>query len=192
VKFPSGKKYGVIYADPPWSYADVGHDRKITNQYSVMKLADLCALPVAAIAEDDAVLFLWTTSPMLLHEAPAVLDAWGFKYKSSCVWDKERIGMGHYWRIRHELVLLATRGRPGTARDRSIPSVIRQRRAAHSVKPDVVYEHIERMYPDAKKIELFARRRRRGWAAWGDELPAPKARYIEMRRARAKKRAFIG
>ncbi len=167
---PKRKRYGVILADPPWSYSDLGHSRRIDRIYPVMKLEDICALPVWRIAADNCVLFLWTTSPMLLKEAPAVVSAWGFTYKASCVWDKEIFGMGHYWRIQHELVLLATRGKPGVARDHSLPSIIRARRREHSRKPDELYWQIERMYPKAKKIELFARAKRVGWDAWGNEV----------------------
>jgi N6-adenosine-specific RNA methylase IME4 len=89
----------------------------------------------------------------------------------SLVWDKEIPGMGHYWRIQHEHVLLAIPGRPGIARVHNLPSVIRERhRGKHSVKPAVLYEHIEAMYPEATKIELFARSRRLGWDAWRNEL----------------------
>jgi N6-adenosine-specific RNA methylase IME4 len=165
-----GKKFGVILADPPWAYSDLGHSRRVDRIYPLMRLTDICALPVNKIALDDAVLFLWTTSPMLLREAPAVIDAWGFKYKASAVWDKEIFGMGHYWRIQHEFVLLAVRGKPGTSRVHNLRSVIRSRRAAHSVKPTELYNQIEAMYPRAKKIELFARSRRTGWSSWGNEL----------------------
>ena len=66
-----------------------------------MSLEDICALPIRSVAADDAVLFCWTTVPMLMCEAPAVLRAWGFEYKTHKVWDKENFGMGHYWR-QHE------------------------------------------------------------------------------------------
>ena len=162
--------YGVILADPPWSYSDLGHSRRIDRIYPVLKLQDICALPVREIAADDAVLFLWTTSPMLLKEAPAVIDAWGFSYKSSLIWDKEIFGMGHYWRVQHEILLLATRGQPGIAAVHNLPSIIRSRRAAHSVKPVEAYEHIEKMYPEARRVELFARQPREGWDAIGAAL----------------------
>jgi N6-adenosine-specific RNA methylase IME4 len=173
-QIPRGK-FGVILADPPWKYSDLGHSRRVDRIYPLLSVQDICALPVEAWAEDDAVLFLWTTSPMLLNEAPKVISAWGFTYKASCVWDKVFFGMGHYWRIQHELVLLATRGRPGCFTDRSIPSIIREKRGPHSRKPVALYDHIERAYPHMRKLELFARSRRPGWTSWGDEIDEQEA-----------------
>lgn len=168
-------KYGVILADPPWRYSDLGHSRRVDRIYPLMKLEDICAVPVGQLVADNAVLFLWSTSPMLLREAPAVISAWGFTYKASCVWDKEIYGMGHYWRIQHEMILLATRGKPGTSAVHNLPSIIRSRRGKqHSAKPVQLYDHIEAMYPKVPKLELFAREQRAGWDAWGDELRASK------------------
>jgi N6-adenosine-specific RNA methylase IME4 len=164
-------KFGLIYADPPWSYRDLGHTRRIDRQYSTMCTGNVAALPVADVSLPDAVLFLWVTAP-LLPDGLEVLNTWGFKYCSNMVWDKEIFGMGHYARIQHEHLLIGRKGRPGIAAEgaRNIPSVIRARRGKHSAKPVEAYEIIERMYPALSKIELFARARRPGWASWGDEV----------------------
>lgn len=100
-----GKLYGVIYADPPWSYnLDYeGNSRSVTNQYQTMSIADICALKVPAAA--DCVLYLWAVTP-LLPEALDVIKAWGFKYKSCAVWDKVKLGMGYWFRGQHELLLV--------------------------------------------------------------------------------------
>jgi N6-adenosine-specific RNA methylase IME4/ParB-like chromosome segregation protein Spo0J len=121
----------------------------------------------ADIATDDAVLFMWTTAPHL-REAFEVLAAWGFEYKTNVVWVKDKIG--YFVRNQHELLLVATRGNmlsPSPAN--RPPSVITAPRREHSRKPDGAYELIERMYPELPKIELFARRARPGWVAWGNE-----------------------
>ena len=110
-----------------------------------------------------------STAPLLIPNGPAVIDAWGFKYKSNIVWDKQLIGMGHYARIRHEHLLIATRGKPGVSAVHNLPSVISARRGKHSVKPVGAYEYIEAMYPALSKLELFARNTRPGWTSWGDE-----------------------
>ena len=81
--------------------------RQIENHYPTMTLADICALPVAALAHDDAVLFLWATAPMLPH-ALAVMSAWGFDYRSHAIWQKDRIGTGYWFRNAHELLLVGT------------------------------------------------------------------------------------
>jgi len=166
-----GQRFGVVYADPPWRYEHPMSDsRRIENQYPTMSLDDICALPVAEIATPDAILFLWATSPKL-EEAMRVIRHWGFTYRTSLVWVKDRIGMGYYARSRHELLLIATRGDPPappvSARQ---DSVIEAPRQGHSRKPDAIYSRIETMYPDLSKIELFARNARPGWTVWGNEV----------------------
>ena len=88
------------------------------------------------------------------------------------MWVKPSIGPGYYWRQRHELLLLAVRGTPGTTpKGVTLDSVISAPRGKHSVKPEALYSHLEQMYPRARRAELFARRPRAGWAAWGNEAP---------------------
>jgi N6-adenosine-specific RNA methylase IME4 len=127
---------------------------------------------VPGIAAKDCILFLWTTAP-LLAESLEVVTAWGFQYKTCAIWDKERIGMGHYFRIQHELLLIATRGSPGTPQDSLLQSsVYREARGRHSAKPDHFRKIIESYYPSAKRIELFARQASPGWTVWGNEVEA--------------------
>ena len=167
--WPSGP-FHTVYADPPWRYEHpVSASRKIENQYPTMTNDDICAVPVADIAAADAVLFLWATNPKLA-EALAVVEAWGFTYRTNMVWVKDKIGMGYYARQRHELLLIATRGTPGTPSPSTRPdSVIEARRGRHSAKPGGVYDLITSMYPDVPRVELFARTVRPGWMAWGNE-----------------------
>ena len=164
-------RYPVIYADPPWQYDDNSTDptRVIENQYPTMRLDDICALPVADVCTDDAILFLWATSP-LLHKAFDVIRAWGFSYKTCAVWDKEVIGMGYFFRQQHELLLVAERGNIIKPTPDARPSsVYRERRGQHSAKPQGFYAIIERMYPELPKLELFCRAPRAGWKAWGNQ-----------------------
>lgn len=167
---PAGK-YRLIYADPPWRYDfSVSDSRKIENQYPTMEVGQICGLPIRSLAATDAVLFLWGTSPKLI-EAFDVIEAWGFDYTTCMVWRKDKIGMGYYARQQHELLLIATCGNPTPPPAASRPpSVIDGVRAEHSRKPEVFYELIERMYPRAKKVELFCRKPRTGWDAWGNEI----------------------
>jgi N6-adenosine-specific RNA methylase IME4 len=170
VNFAGLGKFGVILADPPWDYRDKGHDRRIDRQYSVMTLDEICALPVQSIAERDCVLFLWVPGPLLFEVGPPVMKAWGFTYKENVAWDKEIAGMGHYFRMRHELLLFGRRGDPPeVAKPDRPPSVLEARRKGHSEKPPETYGMIERMYRGLSKVELFARRRRLGWTPWGDD-----------------------
>lgn len=166
---PSGK-WRVIYADPPWRYDfSRSPSRDIENQYPTMPSEAIAALPVSEVAAKDAVLFLWVPSPQLPHGLD-VLAGWGFDYKTCMVWVKDRIGMGYYARQQHELLLIGARGQPGLPpTDVRPPSVILAERTNHSSKPAEVYGLIEAMYPEAKRLELFAREKRRGWDAWGDD-----------------------
>lgn len=171
-EFPDGK-YGVIYADPPWQYEhSKTTNREIENHYPTMTLEAICELPVSDLAADDCILFLWATSPKLA-EAMKVIESWGFTYRTQAVWVKPQIGMGYYFRQRHELLLVATKGEPGVpAPENRPPSVIEHPRGKHSAKPPQVYEIIEAMYPAAPKIELFARNQRDGWEQWGNQAAA--------------------
>src|SRR3984893_8261459 len=173
----SERRYPVILADAPWDYhlysETSGSARAAAEHYPTMKLDKICSLPVADIATDDAILFLWTTAPHL-QESFEVLAAWGFEYKTNAVWVKHAQGLGFFVRGQHEHLLIATRGDipcplPG---DRPA-SVIEAPRREHSRKPDEAYTLIERMYPELPRIELFARGRREGWAVWGNQAAPP-------------------
>ncbi len=163
--------FGVVYADPPWKY-DFSKDNadSIEAHYPTMELTDICDMPVKDIADDDCILFLWATSPKL-QEAMAVMAAWGFDYKTHMVWYKEHIAMGYYARQQHELLLIGTRGTPGTPLPEHRPrSVIQEKKTEHSRKPIRFYEIIEAMYPHLNKVELFCRAPREGWSVWGNEV----------------------
>jgi N6-adenosine-specific RNA methylase IME4 len=166
---PSGK-YRVIYADPPWSYGNklVDGYGAAENHYPTMTIEELCALPVKDLAEDNAVLFLWVTSP-LLEECFKVIRAWGFKYKASFVWDKLRKNFGYYNGVRHEFLLVCTRGSCTPDVPKLFDSVQSIKRTEHSRKPEEFRQIIDTLYPHGKRIELFARRPAPGWEVWGNE-----------------------
>jgi N6-adenosine-specific RNA methylase IME4/ParB-like chromosome segregation protein Spo0J len=168
------RRYPIIYADPPWDYRlydeTTGSSRAAAEHYPTMKLGKICALPVADIATDDAILFMWTTAPHL-QESFQVLASWGFEYKTNAVWVKDRVGLGHFIRGQHEILLIAARGEMPCPLPANRPSsVITAPRREHSRKPGEAYELIERMYPELPKIELFARHARPRWDAWGNEI----------------------
>ena len=165
-----GKKYAVLYADPPWRYSGASDPTRVAeNHYPTMSHEELLELPVSEIAARDAVLFLWATPPKLA-EAVELIDAWGFRLVTSAVWDKQVPGLGSWFRQQHELLLIATRGKvPAPAPADRPSSVIRAPRGKHSAKPAIVREYIERMFPDARRVELFARGAAKGWHSWGFE-----------------------
>jgi N6-adenosine-specific RNA methylase IME4 len=165
--------FDVALVDPPWRYEhSESGSREIENHYPTLPLEDICALPIADLVAPASLLFLWATSPKL-REAMEVIERWGFTYRSSLVWVKDKIGTGDWARGRHEFVLIARRGDMPVPAGENVPdSVIEVPRGAYSAKPAVVHEIIERMYPNARRVELFARKARPGWTAWGNEVTA--------------------
>ncbi len=102
-----GVRFGTIYADPPWAYNNEATRGAATDHYPTMSVEALCQLPVAELAATDCHLHLWTTNAFL-RDAFSVVDAWGFKFKSCLVWVKNELGMGNYWRVSHEFLLLGS------------------------------------------------------------------------------------
>lgn len=168
------KKYGVILADPEWkfeTYTPAGLDNSSAdNYYPTSALTDIKARDVPSIAAADCVLFLWATVPML-PQALEVMAAWGFAYKSSAVWVKDRAGTGYWFRNQHEFLLVGTKGKvPAPAEGEQWSSVISAPVGKHSTKPEASLELVEHYFPTLPKIELNRRGpARKGWDAWGNE-----------------------
>lgn len=174
---PEGK-YQVIYADPPWAY-DVdlssGATRSPENNYPVMELDELVEFgeKVREISAENCILFMWITAPKL-NWMNDILEAWGFEYKTNLIWDKIKPNMGHYSSVRHEILIIAGKGTCSPHTDgatiQSVDSVQSiEKSPRHSEKPQEFMEIIEKLYPDTKKIELFARNKRDGWESWGND-----------------------
>lgn len=174
-ELPTGK-YRIFYADPPWQYNDSGVINESDSyghaerHYPTMTIEQLCLLPVKDMAEDNSVLFLWVTSP-LLEDSFKIIKAWGFEYKTSFVWDKVGHNYGHYNSVRHEFLLICTRGSctPDNAKlYDSVQSI--EKSDKHSEKPEEFRTIIESLYTHGQKIELFARSEHDGWESWGNEV----------------------
>ena len=168
------KKYGVIVADPEWRFEPwsrtTGMDRAADNHYPTSCLEVIASRDVDSIAADDSALGLWGTVPML-REALAVMEAWGFEYKTHWAWAKDRIGTGYWNRNAHEIFLLGTRGKiPAPAMGTQWKSIIEAPAARHSAKPEIFLQMMEQYFPTLPKIELNRRGApRSGWDAWGNE-----------------------
>lgn len=167
---PTEKKYRIVYADPPWKYGNAMPEYVTEPQdyYLLMDTADICAMPIKDIVEKDAVLFLWSTSPHL-PEALEVVKAWGFSYKTTFIWDKVKHNMGHYNSVRHEILLVCTRGACTPDVKKLFDSVVSIERGEHSKKPEYFREIIETLYTYGNKIELFARAAPEGWDVFGNQ-----------------------
>jgi len=167
-ELPAGK-FQVIFADPPWQYDNSGFTESAESHYPTMSVEEICALPIANLAENTSVLFLWATNP-LLPEALQVIEAWGFTYKTNMAWIKDKgRGKGWYLKSKHELLLIGVKPETPHPLCRPDSCFEADRGPIHSKKPDITYQIIESMYP-GNKIELFARSNRPGWVVWGNEV----------------------
>ena len=180
-----GKRFAVIYADPPWSfkvYSGKGKSRSAERHYDCMSLDDIKALPVSALSLDDCALLLWCVWPEL-RGALDVIEAWGFTYKTvGFVWVKDNLeagriaraggtlhwGMGYWTRANTEPCLLATRGTP-QRRAKDVHQVIMAPVGEHSRKPEETHARIERLLA-GPYLELFGRQPMAGWSVWGNQI----------------------
>jgi N6-adenosine-specific RNA methylase IME4 len=179
--FSTRRKYGVIYADPPWSFRNwsaKGTGRNAVSHYDCLDFPALTKLPVSNLAADDCALFLWATDP-LLPRAFELIQAWGFEYKTvAFYWAKLNTnakhgadfftGLGYWTRANPEQCLLATRGKP-PRQAKDVRRLVVEKRREHSRKPDCVRERIERLV-GGPYLELFAREAKQGWDCWGNQV----------------------
>lgn len=175
--FNTAQKFRIIYADPPWSYNDKCDKGGVQSggvelrHYNTMSIKEMCDIPIKNISEDNSVLFLWVTSP-LLEDSFSIINAWGFKYKTSFVWDKVGHNMGHYNSVRHEMLLIATKG-SCTPDNKTLYDSVQsiEKTDKHSQKPIEFLNIIDDLYIYGDRIELFARERQKdGWFLWGNEI----------------------
>ena len=162
-------RFATIYADPPWSYSNKASRGAADNHYPTMSIGEICKQPVKNLVTADAHLHLWTTNGFL-REAFLVMDAWGFQFKSCLVWIKPQLGMGNYWRVSHEFLLLGIRGSMPFA-DNTCRSWLLHPRSQHSKKPFAVRALIERVSP-GPYLELFGREEqpRTEWTVYGNQV----------------------
>ena len=173
------QKFDIIYADPPWNYNgklqyDTSKNLFVSTagfKYPTLKTSEMMEIPINRIAKQDCLLFMWTTNPHL-SQAIELGKAWGFEYRTvAFVWDKMNHNPGKYTLSNCELCLLFKHGRiPNPRGARNIKQLIKSPRKKHSEKPTEVMEGIEKMFPDQKRIELFARKKVSGWSSWGLDI----------------------
>lgn len=178
--------FKCIVADPPWPYNSRGpasskehrpnsHGAAPSSveRYGAMSIEELCAMDVAGMAEKNAHLYLWTTNSFMV-EAHEVARSWGFEPKTIVTWVKKKpdgtpsMKTGFYYRGATEHCLFCVRG---SLRLKGPPhaTVFETPRLPHSVKPDYFYEMVESQ-SEGPHLELFARRKRTGWFAWGNQV----------------------
>lgn len=165
--------YRTIVADPPWDIgfnarSGAGRDGERGLPYPTMTLERIAAMPVADLAERSAHLYLWTVTSVFRHTFE-IVEAWGFKPKQILVWCKPGLGSGMRFRQNVEYVIFGTRGTGLPITRRDVGTWHEWPRGPHSAKPEAFYDLVETISP-APRLELFARRRRLGWDAWGNEV----------------------
>lgn len=162
-------EFDVIVADPPWDYNNDEYrtTHEGTVPYPTMSLEELKEIDIPAA--DDCILWLWFTNAFV-QEASELVEAWGFEQKTILTWDKDWLGLGNWLQNQTEHAMLCVRGSP-TADMAGESTVMRCQREnrEHSKKPEQFYELVDRTCP-GKKLELFSRQARNGWAAFGDEV----------------------
>jgi len=163
----AGEKFSTIYADPPWSYENQSTRAAVSGEYQTMSLKEISNLPVKNLTEENAHLHLWTTNGFL-HEALHLITEWGFKYKSCLVWVKPQMGIGNYWRVSHEFLLLGIKGNLRFS-DKGLMSWIQAKRTRHSAKPEIVRTMIEKASPP-RYLELFGRKLTKNWTVFGNQI----------------------
>lgn len=159
-------QYQTIVIDPPWWYEREDIRGAADHHYDTMGLEELMALPVGALVQPTAHLYLWTTN-LRLPDAFRLVEAWDFDYKTLLTWVKPQIGTGHYFRGATEHVLFCVRGTLPLRAD-DIRNWFEAPRTEHSAKPDVFYEIVERA-SYGPYLDMFARSPRAGWDVHGDE-----------------------
>jgi len=178
--YTSGKRYKTIYADPPWQFQNrtgkVAPEHKRLTRYETMTVNEIKRLPVAEAANEKCHLYLWVPNA-LLPDGLAVMEAWGFSYKTNIIWEKVRKdgmpdgrGVGFYFRNVTEILLFGVRGEKNRTLDagRTQVNLIRSIKREHSRKPDEFISLIESCSP-SPYLELFARGRRPDWDMWGNQ-----------------------
>ena len=176
------EKYKTVYADPPWMERGGGKiKRGADRHYPLMKTADIKALPVNELTDDNAHLYLWVTNNFL-QDGLDVMKAWGFRYVTTITWAKDRIGLGQYYRGQTEQLLFGVKGKvPYKTVDgkrQQGTTLITAPRGLHSTKPEEFRTMIEKV-SYGPFVELFARRPAPGWAVWGNQVETKVALPIQ-------------
>ena len=162
-------RYKTIYADPPWPQTG-GKIKGADSKYTIMSFDRIKLFGdfIDDVAAPDSHLYMWAVSNYL-PEALEIMRAWGYRYITNIAWIKDKIGMGYYFRTKHELLLFGVKGETIQPKNRATPSIIEAPRRKHSAKPHEFYDLIEDVSP-GPYLELFARNKRAGWHSWGNEV----------------------
>ena len=182
IPLPQGK-YKIILCDVPYKYShelEGAPNYPTLSEEEIIQLKDNQQRAITDMFAEDAIIFFWAPIPKI-EEALRIVCAWGFTYKTAIVWSKENEGIsqqgtGHYIIATCEMILVATRGKPGipVPKNRPLGILRAPRTKIHSQKPEIIRHWIEKMYPNQKYLELFARETAKNWICWGNQLDLKK------------------
>jgi len=167
--------YSVIYADYPWELEASENSAQAKENFLLpVKSTELKKLQIPT--EDNAILLMWSTVPTL-EKALQVMNAWGFKYKSNMIWDRQFASTGQWTRSQHEILLIGIKGNfAPPSEDLLVSSVYSEEQKESFLKPSYFYEQIERMFPGEKYLELFSQKKHSNhWEDWGNQILQPKS-----------------
>jgi N6-adenosine-specific RNA methylase IME4 len=157
--------FRVIVLDPAWEYdKDAWRFAASVPHYPTMTVEEIRQVDVPALADQDCILWLWTTNKHMA-DALDLVRHWGFRQKTILTWVKDRMGAGEWLRGQTEHCILAVRGRPVKTLTNQT-TALQARRGRHSEKPEEFYRLVESLCP-GPKLELFARKPREGWVTHG-------------------------
>lgn len=192
-------KYKTLIADPPWKYDQPQCVGAAETYYNCMELTDICNMPVKELSASDSILFLWGTWPKI-EQAITVAKAWGFEIVTGFPWVKivgiprvnlwselevkPQYGTGYWIRGCSEYVLICRRGNVSPPEGDYVGLL--SENFGHSRKPQNLYEMAEQL--PGPYLELFARRKRVGWHAWGNQIESDIALSITPSRQREEER----
>jgi N6-adenosine-specific RNA methylase IME4 len=165
--------FDVISVDPPWPYEGENKNitsfdavgRRVANPYPEMSIKEIKSIQMPLM--NDAVVLLWTTHKFL-PDAFEILKEWNLAYKATLVWNKEKIGMGAWFRMQCEFCLVGIKGKPYW-NNTSYRDILNEPRRDHSRKPDSFFEMIEKITL-GRRLEYFSREKRNGWEVFGNDI----------------------
>ena len=165
--------FDIVSVDPPWNYE--GKTDKITsfdsigrrsaNPYPEMSTNDIKKIKLPLM--DNAVVLLWTTHKFL-PDAFEILKEWNLEYKATLIWNKEKMGMGAWFRMQCEFCLVAIKGKPYWENTK-YRDIFKETRRQHSRKPDGFYDMINNITL-GRKLDYFSRESRNGWEVFGNDI----------------------
>lgn len=186
--FTTEEKYDILYTDPPWKQGRGGKKAARPNSTGTTVPYDTMDVPgimeihnfvTGNLMNEKHNVFMWTIDKYL-PQTEEIMGLLGYQLHARLIWDKGNGPAPAYTvRFAHEYLLwFFKKGNiilPDKDKRGAFSTVLRENsRRCHSKKPECAYQMLETFFPQAKKLELFARTERDGWDQWGERIIKPK------------------